>query len=345
MTRPWARLLCLLPAVLPALLGGALSGCAGLAGSHDPDLSELVWPPGEPRVRLERVIPLGQRPAGRAARIFRKIADLKARPFLLRPYAVAWDGEDLLVTDPSGGRVARIAPRGRIQLSADGLFEGPIGVAVCRAGIVVSDSRGGRLALLGPKLHLRRWLAEGLERPTGVVCRDGEVFVVETGKHRILVYTPEADAEPRVLGGRGDGDGELNFPAALALDGASLWVGDTLNFRLQKLDAASGAYLDGFGRLGDSPGEMPRIKGVAVDRDGHLWVSDAHLDQVAIYGRDGAFLLAIGTRGEAPGELSFPSGVASRPDGRVVVVDSLNRRLQVFRLVEPFTPQTVEKGG
>jgi hypothetical protein len=47
----------------------------------------------------------------------------------------------------------------------------------------------------------------------------------------------------------------------------------------------------------------------------------------------------LGGTGVEPGEFSFPSGIAAHPDGRVAVVDSLNRRVQVFRLLQRSDPQ------
>jgi sugar lactone lactonase YvrE len=120
---------------------------------------------------------------------------------------------------------------------------------------------------------------------------------------------------------------------SLVVAGDALWVGDVLNFRLQRLHAGSGRPLGVFGQLGDAGGEMPRIKGVAVDTTGYIWVSDAHLDQVALYNDDGDFLMNLGGRGESPGEFAFPAGIAAHPDGRVAVADSLNRRIQIFSLV------------
>jgi sugar lactone lactonase YvrE len=111
-----------------------------------------------------------------------------------------------------------------------------------------------------------------------------------------------------------------------------LWVGDTLNFRIQRISLSSGHALSAFGQLGDASGETPRIKGIAVDRDGNLWVSDALLDQVSLYNQSGEFLMGLGESGAGPGQLSFPAGVSAHSDGRMAVVDSLNRRVQVFRL-------------
>lgn len=325
-------------AILLALLAvplTILTGACSTGGSPVRTPTGIrAWPLENPRVRLESVI------EPRSARtplsgLFGSLAGERAQPAVVRPYGVAWDGDDLLVTDPGAARLVRIDARGRTVSSS--AFESPIGVARCAEGVVVTDSRTGRVTLLDPALQVRRLLAEGLDRPTGVACRDGEVFVAETGAHRIVVLSADGEApEPRrILGRRGNGPGELNFPTSLVLDGESLWVGDTLNFRVQRLDPVTGAPLAELGRLGDSPGELPRLKGVAVDAQGAVWVADAYLDRVALFQADGTFLLSVGRPGGAPGELSFPAGIAAHPDGRVAVVDSLNRRIQVFRRLAP----------
>lgn len=262
-----------------------------------------------------------------------------AEPFE-RPYGVAWDGDDLLVTDPAAARLVRVSPRGRITSSQPGLFLGPIGVARCEAGIVVTDSRQGSVTLLDGRLRLLRRLAEGLSRPTGVACIGPRIFVVETGGHHVLVLRKEGGIAD-VFGRRGEAEAQFNFPAALAADAASVWIGDTLNFRVQRLKATNGAYLRAFGRLGDGSGETPRIKGLAIDAAGRIWVTDAHLDQIALFSESGELLADLGRSGSGYGEFAFPAGIAAGPDGRIAVVDSLNRRIQILRLEgsEPAAPR------
>jgi hypothetical protein len=319
-----------LPALV-ALAATLTAACAGGAPVRVTEPADLVWPLLDPRIRLQTLIELDAAGSGRRGKLRRWLGvDELHRP-LRRPYGIAWEGDSLLLADPDGGRVARVLPRGRTRLSDAGLFVQPIGIAACRDGIVVSDPGRGGVALLDQDLRLVRWLANDLARPTGVCCAEGTIYVTETAAHRILVI--EADGGIRRMGERGGAPGQFNFPTALAVRGGTLFVADTLNFRIQQLDAASGRQLGLFGRLGDAPGEMPRLKGIAVDRAGNLWAADAHLDQVALYDRDGNFLIALGGPGGAPGQFSFPAGVAARVDGRIAVVDSLNRRLQVFELV------------
>jgi len=284
------------------------------------------WPVESPRFELVRILRL--RSDLQKSSFSAWLHGGGKAPLFTRPYGVAWDGGSLLVADPGGGRVVRAGGDGSLHRSPEGLLGSPTFVAVCPEGIVVSDPPGGRVALLGGKLRLIRWIGEGLRRPTGVACLGDRVYVVETAAHR-LVRLVDGKAVP-VLGGRGGASGQLNFPTALAADGSTLWIGDTLNFRLQHVDPASGRVLGGFGTLGDASGRMPRLKGVTVDLMGRVWVTDALLDQVALYTREGEYLMSIGRSGSAPGELAFPAGVAAAADGRVAVADAFNRRLQIF---------------
>ena len=287
----------------------------------------LAWPPGESRIALTTVI--DTRRPGMA--LFSWIVGEKSAPLFERPYGLAWQGDDLVVADPAARRLVRVAASGKVTQSEPDPDFAPLMVASCAGGLVASDSESGRVARFDSELRRVSWLAQGLDRPTGLACDSAAVWVAETGAHRVVVLG--RDGSRRVIGGRGTGDGQFNFPVALVRLADAILVGDTLNFRIQQLDAATGRFLGAFGRLGDAAGDTPRLKGIAVDAAGHVWVSDAHLDQVSIYTAQGRLLLSLGRSGSAPGEFAFPAGVAAHPDGRVAVADALNRRVQVFRLL------------
>jgi DNA-binding beta-propeller fold protein YncE len=294
-------------------------------------------------IRLERIIDnptLARKKKG--ARLRRWITGEASPAVLYRPYGLAWDGDSLLVADPGMGRVVRVSHRNRVSTSPAGLMESPIGVARCTPGIVVTDSRLGDVRLLDKNLKPLAKIAEGLELPTGVACDGERIFVLETGRHRVRVFVPSDRAADESWGGRGEKAGEFNFPAVAAWDEGTLWVGDTLNFRVQRLDGAAGDVLQVFGRLGDAPGDMPRIKGLAVDDGGRLWVSDAHLDVVSLFRPDGTLLAHLGGTTSGERQFSFPAGIATHPDGRVAVADSLNRRIHIFRVI---TAAPQEAGG
>lgn len=283
---------------------------------------------GEERARVERVIRTRRDLSSGLKGVWSRLRGVDEEPLFVRPHGVAFLGDDLVVTDPAARAVLRLTPTGTLTRTAGPGFLEPVGVASCPEGILVTDSRAGRVAILGTDLSFRRWLAEGLERPTGIACAGGRVYVVETAAHRVAVL--EDGHEVARIGRRGDRPGELNYPTAIAVGKDMLFVGDTLNARVQGFRLPSGQPATSFGALGDAPGEMPRLKGLAVDDTGRVWVSDALLDRVCLYEPDGRLLYVLGASGSAPGELSFPAGLATAPPGRLAVVDALNRRVQVF---------------
>lgn len=287
-------------------------------------LADHAWPAGAVRLELERII------APRAPSAVRQWigAEDSEQARLRRPYGVAWDGQDLVIADPDANRVFRAAANGTLRVSP--ALEGPTGIAVCGDETVVTESRTGRVLVLRRDLRIARVLAENLVRPTGVACEAGTVYVVETGMHRVVAI--DARGGRRTFGVRGGAVGEFNFPAALAVTGGSAYVGDTLNFRVQRMGLGGGEPAT-FGALGDGSGDTPRVKGIAVDANG-VWVSDAHLDQVSLFDATGRLLAAIGRPGQQPGEFSFPAGLAVSTHGRLAVADSLNTRVQIFRIVQ-----------
>ena len=91
----------------------------------------------------------------------------------------------------------------------------------------------------------------------------------------------------------------FNLPsdAVVAPDGATLWVLDAGNFRVQAFDR-EGRFVRAFGSVGHNVGQFARPRGLAVDRDGLVYVSDAAFCNVQVFQGDGTMLLAIGGRAE-----------------------------------------------
>jgi DNA-binding beta-propeller fold protein YncE len=84
--------------------------------------------------------------------------------------------------------------------------------------------------------------------------------------------------------------------------------------------------------------QLRRPEGLALDRDGNLWVADYGRDRVVKLASDGRLLQSLGSRGSGPGEFVGPKGVAIDPlNGRLYVADTGNARVQ--RLAPDGTPE------
>jgi sugar lactone lactonase YvrE len=83
-------------------------------------------------------------------------------------------------------------------------------------------------------------------------------------------------------------------------------------------------------RLGSADGMGPDVfaapAALEADAAGRLYVLDAQVAQVRIFGPDGSHVRSLGRQGAGPGELKQPIGLALGPDASVWVVDPGNRR-------------------
>lgn len=301
-----------------------------------------AWPaaPAQPLVRFVGNWPDPEADAaarGWWTRAFDLLAGLDpSRPerALVRPFGVAVRSGSLLVADPDERRVLRLdLATGEVNpVVCEGQdWVSPMAVAFGERGeVYVADSGEGVVARVEGDRCLR--IGKGvLERPTGLAVSGQRVYVVDPPRHRVVAFAPTG-AELSSFGSRGEDEGQLNYPTALAVvpDG-SLLVVDSLNFRVVHF-SAEGGYLGAFGSAGDAPGEFARPKAVAIGERGQIFVSDSSLDQVLAFDGRGSFLYAFGGSGSGPGQLLMPAGLAAA--GRFLyVADSLNGRLAIYELL------------
>jgi hypothetical protein len=133
-------------------------------------------------------------------------------------------------------------------------------------------------------------------------------------------------------GTSGSAPGQFGGPSAIAVDGfGNVYVGDTGNGRIQKFTSA-GQFLTAWGSSGSGDGQFNgTIGGIAVDRDGDLYVTS--WDRVEKFSGSGDFLGSFGTGGSGPGQFESPTGIAADANGNIYVIDPGNRRIQRLSLM------------
>jgi sugar lactone lactonase YvrE len=185
--------------------------------------------------------------------------------------------------------------------------------------------------------------------PFGVaVAQDGTVYVADAGEsNRIRKVTPEGVVTTLAGGREGFADGAgvaaaFNTPSALALDASgNLYVADTGNNRIRKVTPEGVVTtLAGEGTTGFADGPAAHAQfnapvGVAVDREGNVYVADTYNDRIRLITKEGLVrtLAGAGSPAYADGasaSASFdtPCGVAVSDAGEVYVADTGNDRLR-----------------
>jgi len=206
-----------------------------------------------------------------------------------------------------------------------------------------------------------------LWQPSGMALdAAGNVFFAERGNHRIRkiaagtgILTTVAGAGPFPVAGGDSGDGgpatsaRMNTPNDVAVDGAgSLYIADWFNHRVRRVDAVTGristiAGVGVEGYNGDGfPGSQLALaspRGVAVDRDGNVFIADngnhriRKVDAVTgilttVAGTGQFFVIGGAFSGDGGpatrARLNGPTDVVVDSAGNLIIADPGNRRIR-----------------
>jgi sugar lactone lactonase YvrE len=191
--------------------------------------------------------------------------------------------------------------------------------------------------------------AAAFSDPFGVaVDNRGNVIIADAGEsNRIRRITPKGDVVVMAGSDEGFKDGspseaQFNTPSAIAIDkDNNIVIADTSNNRIRKLTAdgrvitVAGTGDAGFADGAASEAQFDGPIGVAVDKQGNIFVADAYNDRIRRISADGNVTTIAGAgspgfsdAGAAEALFDTPCGVAVDEEGNVFVADTGNRAIR-----------------
>ena len=179
--------------------------------------------------------------------------------------------------------------------------------------------------------------------PRGVaIGADGLLYVADSDNHRVQVL--EQDGTPiREWGSFGDVSAggmpadAFNQPWGITVaEDGTVAVADTWNHRVQ-FYSTTGKLLSSLGSFGaaESLESLWGPRSLAFNGHGDLFVSDTGNKRILVFNEAQQPLAEIGGAGSIPGTLDEPVGITIGPDERLYIVDTWNRRVQVFEETGP----------
>lgn len=161
-----------------------------------------------------------------------------------------------------------------------------------------------------------------------VVAKDGKIFVVDGGNHRVVVFKKNGKFF-RSIGAKGSDDGLFSNPVGIGIDAKDrVYVADRGNHRIQLFDSKGKLQRIFPINVG---GKKIRPIDVAVSpKDGTIYVTGNNNHSIMVYSPSGKLISTWGGQGSNPGEFRYPATLIVTRDNVIGVVDVLNSRVQLF---------------
>lgn len=320
----------------PALLIGLALVVVACATPRQPTASSVVAPaPVQTAKTLEHIESLTVVGLG-SGDLFKRAVFGADNHTLERPTAVAVRNGSVLVADGGVNAIFRygLATR-RMEKIADvgAYFTGDASsIYIASDGsFYVTDPLGQqalRFSYHGKLLQVYHDAAN-LSRPIAIAVDEaqGEVLIADEVYSHIVVFSAEEGRPLLGMGDRGRGAGRFRIITDMAAAAEGYYVSDRVENRMQLLDK-QGQFVMSFGQA-----DLVFPQAIAVSDDGYVFVADRADNRIKVFHR-GELIDTVGRNGSADGEFRLIADMAAA-DNRLYVADSLNQRVQVFRIKPP----------
>jgi DNA-binding beta-propeller fold protein YncE len=299
--------------------------------------------PGEPEVLVvDEAITGGRQAIGGVAGEFARVLVGEGNTVsFINPVTVGGVRDQLYIADAGARAIYRYDLTNktiRTLGQAGGQFMGePAGLFVeTDLSFYVADPTGKQVLYFDPEGNFVRRYSDlaNLSRPVDVVfdADRNQVYVADGTYSHIIVFSKFGQALFAV-GSRGRGPGKFRTITALARGKDSLFVADRLELPLQEIDLATGSFRYSFGQ-----GQIVWPTAIVLDKEQRLFVSDRSDNTIKVFD-DVRLIATIGGTGSAPGRFRLIADMWMSEQGVLYVADSMNRRIQVFRVISENTNQ------
>jgi DNA-binding beta-propeller fold protein YncE len=231
-------------------------------------------------------------------------------------------GKEVAVLRPEEGPGILLKPINCFADPQDGsLYVADVG----RAEVVVFDSILNYRGAIG--------VGEALVRPVDVQVLGDEVWVADQMGHRVVAFDRTTYEKIRTIPNHQPDTPEgIRQPTNIWVTPDEIYVSDFGDFKV-KVYSHDGDFVRAVGKYGRGFGMFIRPKGIAVDRDGILYVVDAGFHNVQMFNDEGEVLMFFGGPSDDPGAMYLPAKVTVDYDNLDLFRDFVDPSLEMKHLI------------
>jgi len=257
-------------------------------------------------------------------------------------YIVDGDNHRILVLNENGKLLFKFGSKGR----ANGKFFYPVGIFVSQNGdIYVTDTKNYRIQKFNPKgIHLLTIDSISLidsdskskkikkVRPVDITVHEKTKEIYVTTKHHTVVVYDKSGKKVREWGGNGKQDSLFRYPGSIVnMSDNRVGIVDILNTRIQVF-RNKGKFSFQVSSFGVQPGHLIRPKGIALDKNEKMYISDSYMDVIQVFSSSGKFQYVLGSNGK-PYRFTSAAGIAIS-NNKLYVAEPFQNKVSVYQLLK-----------
>ncbi len=254
---------------------------------------------------------------------------------------------DIYLVDGVNSRIVVVDENGRWKFefgskgTGKGQFNLPLGIDISETGTVfIADTRNYRIQafdLSGKFLYMfpvKVGPGETNPDPVDVAVSklNNYLYISDNENHKIKVYNQNGTYEFE-WGGFGEAYGAFRYPGMMTRNEYNeIFIVDVLNTRVQKFDPF-GDFITDIGSWGVLQGNLFRPKGVALDKEGRVFISDSYMGVVQAFTDLGRSIGVVCEKNKVR-KFRVPVGIVFDKNDRLLVVEMRGNKITVLKLLK-----------
>ena len=213
------------------------------------------------------------------------------------PFGITVDSDDnIIVMDSGNNRIQKFTSEGKFLTAVGTKGSGPlqftcptdVGINTVNGKLYIAeDAPNNRIQILNKDMTFSSHFGKPgtsengqFQNPMGVAFDStGNLYVADCYNQRVQVFTPEG----KFLRKFSVGDEHVGHPLSIAIDSKdTVYITDS-SFNHIFIYSTQGQFLRSFGSTGKAYGQLEYPRGVALDKDGYILVSDGDNDRIQIF--------------------------------------------------------------